>query len=201
MIITLLIIIPLLIKPKYLIVSIFVFLIVILVHLLTMPHSIDGYVKTKVRVIKNTSMGPIVKINRENIFIKTHEKYNLGDIFYVSGRTTIIKNTSDFDIVTYFKSLNTINVILRPNITLLEETKDMRIHFQNYILEGPSSYEKTTPLLLLGIKTHDSKMIYDIAMHMNIVHLFVISGFHISLFFIIINKILSLFKVNKKISL
>lgn len=52
--------------------------------------------------------------------------------------------------------------------------------------------------MLLGVKTSESKEIYQIAVNINVVHLFVISGFHISLFYTIITKLLGFMKVNEK---
>lgn len=52
----------------------------------------------------------------------------------------------------------------------------------DYLMSGPEVYSKYAPLMFLGVKNNESKEIYDMALRINVVHLFVISGFHISLF-------------------
>lgn len=192
---------PILLKPKLLFITLSILIIVFPIHFATQMHPITQYIKGNYKVIKNTSMGPIIKANHEYIFIKTKENFNIGDIIKVNGQISQIKNNSDFDKVTYFKSLNVINQIEYPKVTIIEKTNDFRIDINNFILNSNGYYSKVTPLILLGKKNIDSKEIYDIAIKMNIVHLFVISGFHISLFFMIINKLLKIFKVKENISL
>lgn len=57
-----------------------------------------------------------------------------------------------------------------------------------------------TPLLFLGEKTDKTKQLYDMSISMNVVHLFVISGFHISLLYMLLYKPMIKLKVNPKIA-
>lgn len=56
-------------------------------------------------------------------------------------------------------------------------------------------------MILLGLKSKSTQEIYQIATRINVVHLFVISGFHISLFYVLLSKVLIFMKVPEKIAL
>ena len=186
--------------PKYLVVTLFVFGLGILVHSLTQQQDLNKFISGKYKVIKKTSMGPIIIIDGNNVLVKTKKEIDIGDIIWVKGKINLVENKSKFDLVTYLKSLNVKNIIKFPSVFKIERTDDIRVNIRNFILSGGDAYNKITPLLFLGIKTPESKEVYNIAIKMNIVHLFVISGFHISLFFLIISKILKLFKVKENIA-
>lgn len=193
--------IPLLFNYKYLIISILVITLALFVHYLTKPNLLEGNLDGNYRIIKITSMGPIIKQDNELIFLKTRDQFSVGDIIKVSGEIKKIVNDSDFDKETYFKTLNVINYIERPKISLLGTSNDIRDSIYSFITNSSGDYKKVTPLLLIGLKTKESKEIYQTAIRMNIVHLFVISGFHISLFFVITTKLLNLMKIKESISM
>ena len=80
---------------------------------------------------------------------------------------------------------------MKPNVTLVSQSKDFRSVFVRYITSGDEYYRKYTSLILLGLKNEGNKDIYESAINNNFVHLFVVSGFHIGLFYLIIEKIFS----------
>lgn len=193
-------IIPFVIKPKYFISTIIFLCLALMIHLITQQHFHEKTINGIYTIKKNTSMGPIIYDEHSNIFIKTKKHFNIGDKVKVYGKLSKIINTSHFDIVTYFKSLNVEIKIQHPFIKIIETTDDFRVKLRNFIISGGRNYNKITPLLFLGMKTNETKDIYMLSIKMNIVHLFVISGFHISLFFIVIVKVLTKLKVKKNIS-
>ena len=186
-------------NPKYFLIIFIVFFCSCFTYFITYPREINGFVKGHFKIIKMTSMGPIVDVDNTNIFIHTKIKYNVGDVLTLMGKVNKIINNNAFDKVSYFYSLNTSYCINYPKMHLLETSNDIRIKIINFIINGGLNYKKITPLLLLGLKTIDTKEIYKLSIEMNIIHLFVISGIHISLFFFILNKILFVFKINKNI--
>lgn len=58
-------------------------------------------------------------------------------------------------------------------------------------------YTKYISLMFLGIKNSINNDIYQLAIKTNIVHLFVISGFHISIFYLVFTKIFKWFKLKE----
>ena len=145
-------------------------------------------------------MGPIVKINGEKVLIKIHKDIHIHDIVHIKGDITQPVNNSDFDLVTYLKTMNIGNIVVRPHIDLIETSSDLRTSTLKYLSSGGPNYRKIAPLMILGKKTMESKEIYKMAFKMSIIHLFVISGFHISLFFLIVSKILSWMKISENIA-
>lgn len=84
---------------------------------------------------------------------------------------------------------------------IVKNYDSFQISAQKYLSSGPMLYSRYAPLMLLGFKTNESKEIYQLAVNINVVHLFVISGFHISLFYLIVNKLLLLCKVKSKVAM
>ena len=136
----------------------------------------------------------------QKVVVRTYEKVFIHDIIHVEGDITAPKNNSNFDFVTYLRTMNIGNIIMKGKVNILETSHDVRTTATKFLSSGGTNYKKIAPLMVLGKKTRESKEIYKMAFKMSIIHLFVISGFHISLFFLIISKGLSLVKVNEKIS-
>ncbi|NQZ66007.1 MAG: ComEC/Rec2 family competence protein [Mycoplasmatales bacterium] len=198
--ISIILIIPFIFKPKYFLFTIFFLSIALLIHFLTKQEIVRKYLNGKYRIKKVTTMGPIISDHGTNIFLKTRSKFIKHDLIYLKGSVSKIVNTNDWDKETYFYALNVKNQIYHPTIKLLEKSTSIDSKIHNFVLNGGENYRKITPLVLLGMKTDDSKMIYHLSIEMNVVHLFVISGFHISLFFIITNKIFKKMKIKEKLS-
>lgn len=108
-----------------------------------------------------------------------------------------VRNNSDFDLKTYLKSLNVFYIIEDPKINLLGTSNDFRVKAREYLSSGESYYKMVTPLIFLGDKTKDTKFLYEASLQMNVVHLFVISGFHISLIYSLLFKSLKLIRIKK----
>ncbi len=160
-----------------------------------LSKSISGIYEIK----KITSSGPIIKIDGNNVLVRSKDKFNLFDEIEVSGIVETPKNfaTATFDYVAYLKTMNVENIISNPTVHIVSSSNDLRAQAFTFITNGPESYRSIAPLVLLGIKTPETKEAYNIAVELSIVHLFVISGFHISLFYIGINKALKLLRLDK----
>ena len=77
------------------------------------------------------------------------------------------------------------------------------IFFQirRFLDNGPEIYKKYSSFILLGIKSRDNSDIYRILKELSLVHLFVISGFHIMIFYSTLYWLIGLLPINKKILL
>jgi len=158
--------------------------------------SINGQFRVKAII----SSGVIIKDHGTNILLSTKGHFRFNDLIEVSGRVEPPTNFSNFDYVGYLETHHISNVVHYPNIKLIGTSGDYRSYAREYLTNGPKEYREVAPLLLLGQKTHETKDIYNLAVKLSIVHLFVISGFHISLFYLIVTKLLTLLKVEIKIS-
>lgn len=171
-----------------------------MVYMLTSPNDgvrndVDGIF----RVNNKISMGGIVNIDGNNVLVKTKDSINAGDEIRIVGKLSKVTNTSDFDLVTYLKSLNVFYLISSPKIEVKAVTNDIRVLAREYVSNGDEWYSQVMPLLFLGEKTDKTKELYDMSISMNVVHLFVISGFHISLLYMLLYKPMIKLKVNPKI--
>ncbi|MCK5807025.1 MAG: ComEC/Rec2 family competence protein [Mycoplasmataceae bacterium] len=151
------------------------------------------------KVNKVIGMGAVIKIDGSNVLVKTKQHISEGDIITIKGKIETVRNNSEFDLVTYLKTFNISHVInARFSHIGIQHTTDFRVSMKDWLRNSPSSYAQVTPLLFIGEKTSQTKAIFNVALKMNIVHLFVISGFHISLFQMMFKKILELMKVPEK---
>lgn len=108
-----------------------------MVYMLTShTNSIKSDVDDVFRVNSKISMGGIVSIDGNNVLVKTKETINAGDEIKVIGKISKVVNTSDFDIVTYLKSLNVFYIISSPKIEVKALTNDIRVLAREYISNG-----------------------------------------------------------------
>ena len=185
-------------KPRYILFSLSVFISSWIINTYFYPcKDINGGVDGVYKINDNISVGGVISIKGQNVLLATKEKYGFNDVIHISGKIEDPINTSDFDYVGYLKQKNIFHIIKWPKIKLIKKSLDLRTTFLNYLNSGPSEYKKVSPLILLGAKNLANKELFGISLKMSIVHLFVISGFHISLFYVIIEKILLKLKVNK----
>ena len=194
---SLLFLIPLSFSPWYLLASLFLVATSFLVQMLIEPHKAIPMISGRYKIKKVIGMGFIIDVHGENVLVRSRRHYYIGDFLYVSGRINQPVNFNGFDLITYLKTMNIKNMISFPKVHLLASSGDLRNVAIKYLITGGDNYRKVAPLLVLGQKTAESKIIYMMAFKMSIIHLFVISGFHISLFFGIIYKLLTFMKINK----
>ena len=186
-------------KPKYLIISVVVFLTAFLVRYLTIQHENNKYINGEYKVLKVTSSGFVIS-DQDNIFVHCHLKLFEGDVVHVSGNSEKIENYSSFDSVSYFKSFNVLNHIRLAKVAIISHSKDIANIAKQFVQDSSGSYAKVSPLILLGIRDENTDGVYQSAIQMNVVHLFVISGFHIVLIFSLFKKSLLKIKVQKDLA-
>ena len=186
-------------KPKYLFISLIVFLIAFLVRYLTIQHESNKYINGEYKVLKITTSGFVIN-DGDNIFIHSHLELFEGDVVHVSGKSEKIENYSSFDSISYFKSFNVLNHIRFSKVAIISHSNDIANIAKKYIQDSNGSYAKVTPLVLLGIKNDETNLVYESAIKMNVVHLFVISGFHIVLIFTLFKKSLLKMKIQKDLA-
>ncbi len=186
-------------RPWILLGALGLFLIVFLSVYLQKQIQMKGNFSGTYEIKKITSSGPIIEVNGNMVLLSTKVDYRIFDEIKASGFVETPTNyaNASFDYVAYLKTMNIENIVSHPTISLVSHSGDLRAKAAEYISTGPSSYISVAPLLLLGEKTDATKDVYDLAKKLAIVHLFVISGFHISLFYLGINKFLKIIRVDK----
>lgn len=149
------------------------------------------YIDSKyvIEVIKNTT-GKITKINQKSYeitnnhgtyFVIGETSFSLGSIVHVEGKATDLNDSS---FINYLKSRHVIGVIKQTNHKFISSTFSLKNHIYNYVNSKSNLYSDYTNIFILGKITNLD--LREKFLQLNIVHLFVISGFHIYY----INKIL-----------
>lgn len=191
----------LLFSPKHLLVALLVALTTYLVSDYAYSFKVlDSTIDDTFQVKKKITMGGIIKYKDQLVLVKTRTQFFEGDFIHVLGKISEVKNKpgSSFDLVTYLKSINVHNIVPFSRVKVISHSGDIRNYFSTYLQSGGENYKKVIPLLLLGVKTVESKPTYEAAMNLNVVHLFVISGFHMNLIYVIFKKVLKLCRVKEK---
>ena len=129
-----------------------------------------------------------------------------GTSIWVSGEFSNIEDStasSNFSLSNY---LSTKHIYQQFNISKIfeqEKSFSLRIEFENYLSNSDVLYRNYINLLLLGKKTSENNYLFSIAKNISILHLFVISGFHIGLFYKLLkwffSKCFAVFWVNETI--
>lgn len=142
----------------------------------------------------------IVSNNDINYLVYVDEGYNRKDKVYIQGDILLIEKDLDIDVFEFKDYLNNKRVFYKINPHYIE-TISTNNALNDTIIKKLTSYLKNesysmTMMLLFNDKNID-KQSYDNLKQINAVHLFVVSGFHVSFLYSFICK---LFK-NKKIGL
>jgi hypothetical protein len=97
---------------KYLIFSMLIFLFSILFLNLSKQDLLNEKINGYFRVQNSNSFGIIIKYKKNNILLKTYQKFNVKDIVQVQGKISeIINSNKNFDLKGYFETQNVFNII------------------------------------------------------------------------------------------
>lgn len=132
------------------------------------------------------------------------ENYNLGDIILISGeKKDIYNNTVDntFNYKKYLYNQGIYNVIEITDINKVKSNRNIFYSMKTYLINRGRKLSKSYPYvnsLILGNNSFLDDDVLESYRNNGISHLFAISGLHISVFMMIINKILSRFGIGEK---
>ncbi|KDE42191.1 hypothetical protein NPL7_00810 [Metamycoplasma hyosynoviae] len=142
-------------------------------------------------IVKVYSHSFIIKYNSINVLIKMFKHhYKVGNIIYVSGKISMIEKITSFN-----KSVNVFLEIHKPFIKFISNNENT-----NYFHTRPFPSNIFLNLILFSKKIPESKEVNELLNQLNISHFFVISGFHFSILFFILNFMFKKIKFTKNIS-
>ena len=130
----------------------------------------------------------------EKFLVSSQERFSIEDLIYLKSKNiTKISDESNFN--RYLKSINVFKKIKNCQISKNKNQKPtLSKRIYNYLYNSPSYYSRYVPLVLLGQDHLNRNDVTTKIKNLNLSHLFVISGFHINLIIMIINKILKCFR-------
>ncbi len=183
-------------KPHLLLVSLIFTIAAILISWYAINQDpVTGEINGNYSVKATNALGFVITDNGHNILIKSHESVHIFDQVHVYGETKQIENKEAFDLKQYLMTQKVFSIIEHPTVEVKSQSQDVRTQALNYLSTGKEEFRQIAPLIIIGKKTVDSKEFYDMTMRMNIIHLFVISGLHISLMFLLFQKILKVVRI------
>ena len=144
----------------------------------------------------------LIKNNNYKYIIKTKDCYLIGDVLVITGEIEEyqVHYPNQFDYTNYLHYQNIKGVIKTTNIKLVDHKFTLSsIHYKikDYIDKRfPRAESSFLNTLVIG---NDDTLNSEDIDKIGISHLFVISGLHVSILVMIINKILKLFKFKQNI--
>ncbi len=142
------------------------------------PMLFNHFINETAKIEGLTTTGPFFSIKGTKILIKTSQIFNVGDLIAIKGQIVNLDD-KNFDFANsynhYLQSLNIKNLLFNAQITLIKAHQSIYITFKRYL--------QSFPLLLwffLGIKIYKYTAIYKMINYLNLAHLFVLSGFHVT---------------------
>lgn len=138
------------------------------------------------KVVNIISSGYVINCNNKKILLKSKIVLNLDDLINVKSTNleSLKEKKEQYDY--YLKSLGINYISNKSDILKINKKTSIRSIITNYLLSGPNFYVKYISLILMGKKNDLNKELYEKAKYISILHLFVISGFHINLLMIIL---------------
>ncbi|MGL4343231.1 MAG: MAG0480 family ComEC-like protein [Metamycoplasmataceae bacterium] len=157
------------------------------------------YIYGNYKVVDKIGKSSIIESkNRKIILSKNYS--NIGDLINLKKEAKIekiINLKNDFH--KYLLSKNITYICNQQiNFNLIENKKNWWENISSFFIRGPTFYIKYVPLLLLGIKNENTNLVYEKTKDLGIVHLIVISGFHINFIIIFITKFLKFLKIKDR---
>lgn len=164
-----------------------------------LPEEInENYHHTAVVDDVYTSSITVIEDGQKYYLMGIEENLSHGDVISYTSIYDDDVEKGGFDI--FYKSTDAIGLGWANNLELVERNDDIRSNIHNDLYNEEGWYSDFTLLMLYGEENGHGYVIKNKINLMGISHLFVVSGFHISLFYILIDKILSGLISNSKIT-
>ncbi|CAC13634.1 conserved hypothetical protein [Mycoplasmopsis pulmonis] len=128
--------------------------------------------------------GYVIQNNFQRILLITNKDLDQNFIYKIKGKQEKLDNSN---YANFLKSNFVFSTIKTKEITKTFSNKSFRNKIKNYFENSPSYYQKYVPLILLNHKSQINQKEYKSIENLGIVHLVVISGFHINLIFWLLN--------------
>lgn len=161
-------------------------------------NQLDLLYKVKGYVIKSDKSGFMIQTSFDNVYAFWDERVELYSYVEIDQGGNFDLGGISYDFKTYLLSQN-VSYIIKP-LRIISNNNSIKYQILNWInLQGEtfSSYVKA---LVFGISISD-KTFQQSLKNLNILHLFVISGFHISILTKCLNFIFKKLKYNQEISI
>ncbi len=136
-----------------------------------------------------TSSITVIEDGQKYYLMGIDEQVSHGDVISYNSVYNDDVEKGSFDL--FYKSTKAIACGWAKNLEIIKKSNDLRSEIHNDLYETEGWYSDFTLLMLYGEEDGLGSVINDGVSKMGISHLFVVSGFHIALFYIFIEKILS----------
>nr|WP_192805343.1 ComEC/Rec2 family competence protein [[Mycoplasma] mobile] len=155
--------------------------------------NIEGtfFVKNKIKG------GYFISIENQIYYLRTKEIL-LENFFYHIQGSLIKLDNAEFEL--YLKSNQIHHEIINFKIIEKNEFFNLRKIIENYLNDSEIFYKTYMNLLIIGNKSNVNQIFVEKIKDLNMIHIFVISGFHFNILYFIFNKGFKLLKINENLA-
>ncbi|AGM25729.1 DNA uptake protein [Spiroplasma syrphidicola EA-1] len=155
------------------------------------PVSLNKNQELNFKIIYQGEGYYFIKAGTHRFYLSTQEVFHLDDNVCAYGNFTKIKSAVNIYEFSQPKWLEGQGITVQFNLTKIigkNSSYGLRAIIQRYLLRDENNFD-FIQLIFFGVKTKGVNELYEKFVQLGIIHLLVISGFHINLFFWIINTV------------
>ncbi|PAK21432.1 hypothetical protein CJJ23_02170 [Mycoplasmopsis agassizii] len=171
------------------------FLIFIILKIRT--DSFEQNINGEFKVIRKFKNSYILQKGINKYFIKTKISFEEYEILKVSGNLEAI-NIDDYNFSNFLKSENVFHEIKNFEINKISDSFSFKGELKKYFASGSEIYQKYMSLFYLGKVNNLNEFEYQQFQNLQLLHLVIISGFHLSIVKFVYFKIFKLFRLKQK---
>ncbi|WP_236607993.1 ComEC/Rec2 family competence protein [Spiroplasma chrysopicola] len=178
-------------KTYWLLIIIFLFLIHLIILRSSSSVTLNKNQEINFKIIYQGAGYYFIKNGTQTFYLSTQETFHLDDNVWAYGNFTKIKaaiNIYEFNQAKWLQGQGITWQFNLTKITSQKASQGLRAIIQHYLLADENNID-FIQLIFFGVKTKGASELYEKFVQLGIIHLLVISGFHINLFFWIINTI------------
>lgn len=171
------------------------------IYRINMPQEINNLKINETFKVKEVKETYVIIKNTKGYYImypKDNQKYEVNDKLYIEGRYELLQKDLDiyvFEFKDYLNNKRIFYQVIPYRIVIKERNTPLNIKIISFLTSKLKSDSLSmTKMLLFNDKSID-KDSYENLKEINAVHLFVVSGFHISFIYSIINKLIKTKKI------
>lgn len=140
----------------------------------------DKQINTVVRVLKTNKNSIIVEDKKMNYLVYTKQTFNINDWINLKGEITPIDIVKNSDFIGYYRQYNIVGIVKNPYINIFRKGNNFNNFIHLFIEKHSNTYIDYAKMFLLGNIYYGSDVNEQLK-NLNIIHLFVISGFHVNI--------------------
>ncbi|SMC16541.1 competence protein ComEC [Mycoplasmopsis agassizii] len=159
--------------------------------------NVEKNLNSEFKVVRKFKNSYILQKGIYKYFLKSNLDLEEYDILKISGNLQLI-NIDDYNFSNFLKSENVFYEIKNFELNKISDSFSFKSELKKYFANGSDIYQKYMSLFYLGKVNNLNEFEYQQFQNLQLLHLVIISGFHLSIVKFVYFKIFKLFKMKQK---